>query len=58
MLIKLLGPSPWAVIAKAPVVTDVVGDGHGCVEAARGLQDLVGGSEGMGCSSLDRGLEN
>lgn len=50
--------SPGAFWANAPVVKDVVGDGSGFMEEAWGLWRLVGRSEGMGCSSPDKGLEN
>lgn len=55
---RLWGSSPGTVWAKAPVATDVVEDGGGCVEVAQGLWGLVGGGGEMGCSSQGKGLES
>lgn len=49
--------SPGAVWAKSLVVTDRVGNGRGCVEAAQGLWSLVGGGRAIGCSFPVKGLE-
>lgn len=54
---KTLGLLSRGSLDHSSMVKTAVEHGHRCVEASWALWDLVSGSRGTGCSSLDKGLE-